>query len=588
MGEVLQFPSKVQETEGIDFLPIAVGAGLIVATKTVELALCPPISGDELTDCPEVSNDPTDYAPEYLRFNADSSPWLRNIRLVSRHKGEALHASRREQVFEGNFEDIPLDVDAMGTAEKVAKIRDEYGEDSPQYKEVKPGLTRDYARKVAEAIRNGAWEKFGRTVQEYVPDDDELYADGLPVGDMINNGITPVAIAEELDLRINDKVTYDTTKHIIKTPEMPPTVTLYIKPCPNYAHESLKKNPKSAHGGYSPAIDKLMINLDSFNTETQEVYHDQLGVSGKYITPEVMQEVLFDLGIIKTLEPMSRTEIHATLGILQGADLPSIDVIIGLLDKKASEKSGKNIFIGDVVPEDHPKDYQIIYTESEMRRLQQVELTDKVVEYVEKLQEDGVDHAIATQLVEKYIQDAMLNIVEADPSQAEIIFDKPTAERFHRAQELKAQGRTDEAAEMIAYARKNAPAAGSCGAGSCGLELGANLSPQVLSKLQVEAGDTVLIDTERPCNSCGNKTVVYAFNTSKVNKYCTSCDAFESTQTGTGKTWTNKVKDLTKVLTGESELKESKPGFKGGLLELFGVQSIEAPKQERKLVEVGV
>ncbi|MDB5183127.1 MAG: hypothetical protein JWO47_911 [Candidatus Saccharibacteria bacterium] len=589
MREVLQFPSRIQqvETESVDYLPIAVGAGFIAKTKTFELTLCPPILDDEPTDCPEITNNPLEFAPRFIVINPENTPWLRGVRQEALKEGKELHASRHKDLIDGKFDSMVLDVDALGTAEKIDKIRKIHGEDSEEYKEGRRGLVLDCARKWAEAFRINKWEYFEEIVQHYVAELDKVFANGLPVDDMLKNGISPVAVPEELRLRLNDLVSFATSKELLRTPSKEPIATIRITPCPEWAHESLKNNPKSAHGGNAPQIDKFMLHFDTIDTENSNLYHEQLGVSGDYITPEVMQEVLTDIGAIKHRPPMSRAEIHAVIAVLQGENLPNITDFMDLLDKKASEKSGKNIFLGEVVTEDHPKDYQIIYTEAEMRRLQQADLAEELACYVENLQAKGVDHAIATQMVEKYMQDRLLDIVEKNPSLAETIFDKPTAKRFHKAQELKAQGRTDEAAQMIDYARMNAPDVGSCGGGSCGLELGANLSPQVLSKLQAEAGDTVLIDTERPCNSCGNKTVVYAFNASKVNKYCTSCDAFESTQTGTGKTQTNKGKDHSKVLTQESDLKESKPDFKGGLLELFGVQSIDAPKQEHKLVGVG-
>ena len=520
MGEVIEFP--VVRHEQLSVWPLAVNADYIVGQSC------------HLTLCPEVTTDVREYAPQYSAFNADDSPWLRGIRASARHDGEQLYAERRQKMFDGAFDDVVLDVDAVGTAAKVAGIASTYGHNSAEYNEARNGLLTDCSRKIGEASRKNSWEYFSRTTQRYDPDTDQLYAHGMSVDVMIDNGISPLVEAEEVTLRINDKVNHHTSKGIIKTPNIGTIATLRLSPCPDWAHESLKHNPNSAHGGYAPEIDKLMINYDIFDTAAQEVHHEQFGLSGIYITPDVMQEVLRSVDIVSRATPMNRTEIHATVGVMQGAHAGSVLDIVQLLDTVASEKTGLNIFLGEAVQGTHVKDYGSVVGESQARQQEQAALSQQLAEYVEQLQASAVDHAVATQLVEKFIQEKLLDVVEQNPAQAEIIFNKQTAVRFQQASDQAKLGNLEAAEELRAEARIKAPPSSSCGAGNCGLEgvdvnsaEGASLKKQ----LKAESGDTIVKDTVRSCKNCGEKAVVYAFNKGKVNKACTSCNAFEQKRT---------------------------------------------------------
>lgn len=520
MGEVIQFPAA--QTEGIYALPLAVGSEFVVGQSC------------RLTLCPDITNDAREYAPEYIAFNADASPWLRGVRNRARQAGELLYGVRRQQIFDGSFDDIVLDVDAIGTAQKVTDIARMFGLSSPEHREAEQGLFVDCSRKIGEASRKNSWEYFKRTTQRYDAVSDQLYAHGMSVDAMIDNGISPVAEPEEVALRINDKVTHHTTKEIIKTPNAGTVATLRLAPCPEWAHESLRRNPKSAHGGYAPEIDKFMINFDTFDNVAQEVHHEQMAVAGTYITPEVMQEVLTSMQVVTRTAQMSRSEIHGTVGIIQNGGIDSVVDVIKQLDAAASIKSGKNIFIGEAVDEKHSKDYGVILEEAEQRRIEQESLALELAAYVEALHTRAVDHAVATQMVEKFIQEKLLDIVEKNPEQAEIIFNKETAERFTRASVLAKHGDHIAAEQLRAEARIEAPPSSSCGAGSCGLEGVEANSAEGLSlkkKLQAEDGDTIVKDKVRSCKSCGEKAIVYAYNKGKVNKACTNCNAFESKQT---------------------------------------------------------
>jgi hypothetical protein len=68
---------------------------------------------------------------------------------------------------------------------------------------------------------------------------------------------------------------------------------------------------------------------------------------------------------------------------------------------------------------------------------------------------------------------------------------------------------------------------------SCGLapvDLSGEAGEMLKKNLRAEIGDNIIRDVVRSC-VCGQKSIVYAYTLTKVNKYCESCGAFESKQT---------------------------------------------------------
>lgn len=520
MGELLTFPDQRQYGAGLQF---AAGAEEMYI---VGHAVSPLHVHEEASSVLEA-------ATAFNAINADKTPWLRGIRAQVRAESEDILEANRQKLRDGHFEDVHLDVDALGTAAKIAAIGREHGINSVEYQRADRGLLVDCQRKYAEAFRINTWEYFGEITQQYDPKSNKLFADGLPVDQMIDNGLTPVAVKEEADRRINDRVNLATTKEILKSQRAEEVAVIRIQPCPQYALDAYKKDPKGAHGGYAPGIDKLMVDFDWFNSDKQEVSHEQIGVSGTYISPEVITETLRIIGVLSSPKELSRTEIHATVGIVDRNQITQAADVQRILDQIASERSGKNIYMGEVVADDFKKDYDRIHQEAAERQSRQTSLAEELAAYTKQLEAQNVDHAPATMMVEDFVQSRMLKVAELDPSQAEAIFDKETADGFKEVHNLRSQGRYEEADRLRLRVEQAAPPAGSCGTEGCGLEIISATSQEgaeLAKKLKAEAGDKIVKDKIRRCK-CGHKSIVYAYSATKVNKYCTNCDAFESTIT---------------------------------------------------------
>jgi hypothetical protein len=246
-----------------------------------------------------------------------------------------------------------------------------------------------------------------------------------------------------------------------------------------------------------------------------------------------MNRFLQELGTIQEGAELDRVGIHATQGIVRRAEIRSVLDVQRMLDQIASEVHGIEVFMAEEVAPGTVKDYEKIHIESAQRRKEQEGFTRELVAYVEELYETDVDHAPATHMVEKFIQEKLLEITSKNPEQAEIVFNKETADGFREAQWLQEQGRYDEAQALLEDTKMKAPAAGSCGAGSCGLEgvdKNSAEGKELAKKLGAEGSDEIVKDKERKCK-CGSKSIVYAYNKNKVNKLCQGCGVFESKRT---------------------------------------------------------
>ncbi len=491
----------------------------------------------EVVSVHDVETNTCEYAPAFMAVNIENIAGIATVRYAARAEAEDLLADKRQRLFDGDFENIELDVDALGTAERVAEVKRIYGRHSEQYHQVWRGLVMDCSRKWGEAFRKNAWEFFDVTTQQHDIEANELYANGLSVDSMVRHGVTPVAEPEEADRRINDYVIQMTHKAAVQSELMASKAAVHVSVCPEWAIESYKTRPKAAHGGYAPGIKKLMVDYDWYDPKKGEVYHEQMGIPGLYIDDEVVNEMLVATGMTSGNVPLDKTQIHSTIGVVSRAECTGPEDVVRLLDELASAKHGVEVFLGELLPEGAVKDYGRVRIEAKERRKQQEKLSEELAHYVMSLQDSNVDHALATQMVEAYVQDKLLAVAQEDHEQAEIIFDKDTAARFRRAAELESMGRFDEAERERSVARVEAPDADSCGGGSCGLEKVDTASSEgkaIAKDLKAETGDKVVKDKERPCKNCGEMTVVYAYNATKVNKLCTNCGAFEHKKTSGG------------------------------------------------------
>jgi hypothetical protein len=298
------------------------------------------------------------------------------------------------------------------------------------------------------------------------------------------------------------------------------TVTT-ISQCADWAIEAHGHNPRASHGGYAPEIRKLMIRGVRYSSEQDSRWQEQVGVSGRYITEEVVSDALQLFGLVSE-------QTTADKQAVRGMQLVSIEGqgvldIVQKLDELASKRYGKTIFMGEAVTDDDMCDYEQV---PQLAAARQAELdvdSRELADYLLQLESNNMDHWLANSMVGDFVKQRLLARARHNPRVAAEAFDYETAAGFQAASALRGQGNQQAAEQLEADIERRAPAPSFCGAGSCGLKeanIGGTLNEELRKKLRIEPGDKVLEDKVRVCKKCDQKTLVYAFNDRKVNTVC--------------------------------------------------------------------
>jgi hypothetical protein len=466
--------------------------------------------------------------PEYLLV--DDIPEAHAERLVVRQAAESLLESRRQHSQEAGY--IYESVDALSTAHTVLASERQYGCNSEPYQEKWSGLLLDCERLVGEWYRKNTAEYFEPVRQVFDADKAEFFSHGLSIQQMTENALVPIAEdAEEEARRVNERVE-EATPHILRSLGSlalgKGIVT--ISQCTDSAITSYQSDLREGikhrgYRGYVPEIEKVMIRHIALDTESSDRFETQIGLPGTYLSHEVFQIALTEKGVdVGTLD---KTALHGAQLLVDEDPME----FVKHLDTVATAQWCTNIFMGEAVPDDHPKDYEAFRIEAHERKEMLAGYAETVALFVLDLAKENYDRKKAPEHVENFVKTMLLNLAKKDSSVAEQMFDSRTAQGLRDVAVLEAQGRFAEANELWRAVEQEAPGGGSCGAGSCGLEgvsAGTQEDKDLRKRLGASESDTLVKDKERPCR-CGSKSIVYAYNERKVIKYCESCKAFEKT-----------------------------------------------------------
>lgn len=457
---------------------------------------------------------------------------LRLARLDERIAAEDLLEERRE-TYEATGV-LPYEpVDALSTAYSVLDARWQYGEDSWQFEEKWEGLLLDCQRLIGEWYRKKRPEYFAPTRHIYNETEEEFFSHGLSIRQMTENALTPIADnPEEEARRVNERVEDATPQFIrglggiaIGDVAIRTISECTDKAVEDYTHDLGQGNKHRGYNGYVPEIEKIMIRDIRLDPFSKDRFEEQIGIPGTYITHEVVQTALARKGV--EAAHMGKTELHGSQVLVKDDVL----AFARLLDETAKEKwnlINKDIFMGEIVELDHPKDYAKFKQEALARQEELKDWAETIALFVLDLAEDDFDRKKAPSHVEEFVKAILLDMARKDNVVAEEIFDKDTAERLVRVNELESRGLYDAARLLLEETRQEAPGGGFCGAGSCGLEgVTSNKEDQALrKKMGAEDGDILLKDKERACR-CGKKSIVYALNKKGFIKFCEGCGASE-------------------------------------------------------------
>lgn len=441
---------------------------------------------------------------------------------------------RAEQIAHGQSQEVPLAIDALSTADKVLLARDEFGDDSEEYQELLAGLDLDCTRLVAEWYRKKKPEYFPPSRHYFDTETGDFYSHGMSIRQMTDNALRPIRDnPEEEARRINERVENETPQILRSLGGVSLTgfgirtiSECTDKAIQDYQEDQKNGRPHTGYDGYVPEIEKVMIRDMRFE-DSGDRLEEQIGLPGTYINHFVIQEAIRRRGV--ETRGMDKTDLHGSQ-LLVNDDLMDF---ARLLDEVAGEEWCTNIFMGEEVPGDFVKDYDNFRHDALARQESLKNTAQTVRNYILDLAEDKFDRHKAPAHIEEFVKKLLLGIAVKDTEVAEQMFDLTTAKGLQEVAYLYSMGRNQEAFDRMIEVEKAAPGGGYCSGGSCGLESINEYSAEGLrlkAALKAEPGDTIVKDTERRCK-CGAKDIVYAYNKTKVNKYCNSCGASESKKT---------------------------------------------------------
>jgi hypothetical protein len=230
---------------------------------------------------------------------------------------------------------------------------------------------------------------------------------------------------------------------------------------------------------------------------------------------------LIEDGVIEPGQELTVDEMLATQLIsINGGDVMDF---VRILDDKASEVHGINLFMGEAVPDNHPKDYGKFIEESVGQRSEFEPLSDQLADLQIDLTNKGADDQLAESLINHFLKTELLVLSKNNPELAEAIFDKATAEGFAKVARLEASGRHIEANWLQAHVEKNAPEVSYCSGGGGGCKELESVNPLSLTgKLAVDLGlrGTMVHNTVAACTNCNEKQLHHDYH---GNTVCVAC-----------------------------------------------------------------
>ncbi|MDB5185902.1 MAG: hypothetical protein JWL85_425, partial [Candidatus Saccharibacteria bacterium] len=299
-------------------------------------------------------------------IDVDAIAGLDFARLRARNQAADILETNMERLRQGDSDsEVPIPVDALGTARRVVEARRQFGEGSPEYSEIYQGLVTDCHRLFGEAFRKNTWEYFSEAHQQYDPASGEFFAFGQSLIEIVKGGLSPMNEKEEQMRRTNEFVEETTYQAIARLSLQETVHVVTVSECPDWAIEAYARNSKGSYGGYVPEIQKLMLRNVRFDPVDGSRYEEQVGLSGEYITHEVVNRTLQITSVIAEDEQLDKIQIHAKQLVHDSED--GVFAFVELLDEVASDMSGKTIFMGEVVDDHMKRNYAGVREEAKER-----------------------------------------------------------------------------------------------------------------------------------------------------------------------------------------------------------------------------
>lgn len=462
-------------------------------------------------------------------FSADDIPTLRAVRAQTDIGSQQMLADKRELLSQGEFDAVPYAFDVLATAKRLKQIEKTFGKESQQYRELYRGFRLDCKRHRDEARRRLSWEYFPEVEQLFDDEADSFMYGGYLTREVVDNGLSPIGSEEVgVDALIANRREEYTSIAIAKLGKLmlrhagvrvvEPKITMLTV-------SQVKTSPQIMIWGlrFDPMHNRRFQEQVAFPKEV--VIHEDIVEAYK-------QERLLAADAHPTEVDLLNLQAMNTFGKGPLYLMEKIDTV-------ASKRTGRNIFMGRVVADDFEKDYEAIPGEAAERQAQDPEQIEALENEILRLVDEDIDGWLANRLIDEFVTDMLLEKVKDNPEAAADIFGAETAHNLARVNWLRQQGNMQAADALFEKTVANAPLATVCTGGSCDLErmfLSSEEGKKAKELTKAETGDNLVKDKVRSCKACGKRgSVVYAFNSKKVNKGCLACGATEFKQTSAPK-----------------------------------------------------
>jgi hypothetical protein len=434
-------------------------------------------------------------------------PNFEQIREGFQEDGLAILDANRRRFDAGDYESVPLSIDVLSTARRLRQIKTEFGEHSPQYAEGYHALFCDSSTMLAETLRTNRPDISEKIYQPLDTETGDYTFNGVHINPAVVSGLSPLAVGYEQPIRVIDYVKHQVNRLLGNSLLARKGVsTISVNECPDQAIADFQLDPKASYSNYAPRVQKLVLEESEFDERGRT--YQQISLPGLYITHEVVVESLKEAEALDQHQLPGKEDIRSMEFVNQGK--PALLRFTALLDKNASIASGLNIFMGEVVAEDHPKNYEDATIEAAIRRQSYAENAMAVTELQIGLEEQETDSRLASIKLGGFVKEMMFDESIKDPTIAIGVFDNATAIGAYKINELLALGMYEEANNLSVKVLANAPEPSSCGAGSCGLEAVSQFSREAIEAKKAGLNtDSLLKDKERSCPDCHYKTVIY-------------------------------------------------------------------------------
>lgn len=481
-------------------------------------------------------------------IQADHVPQLRAVRLQADLETAELYRQRAA----APEAQKPPAIDPLTAARRVLEADAAFGPGSPERAEAWEGLLWNCRRELAEgARRNQPGEYFPPLVQEYDASKEAYTFKGFSLLEMVDNGITPhVVMAEDRAIRGHERkeeitltairalgsLTVGKVVHLrpaepvengpIQAEAVPEVTCITIRECPQWAIDAYKADPdvikkQNGLGGLVPEHETLMVQGVSFSRTEDVRAQESVSLSGKVITHEVTLETLYRMELLDRSCVPSRSELAGMQFI--NVNGQGVLAFTEMLDVVAEELSGKQVFMGNYVSEEHPKNYANVPAESEARQAQFEEGAHTLAaEMLKWCQDEKLEVGNVIQRYNKFVQRVVLKATCHDPIAVSKVFNYKTALGVVDVNLKFEQGDIKGALQLFEQVLAEAPVIPGCQAGSCGLEAVSTLSAdgQKAQSLGLRAGSGELLrSTDLRCPDCKKPKIHY----DAKNKVCVGC-----------------------------------------------------------------